>query len=164
MQIQVYDFGFHFVFVWQKSGQSKSLAHVLVRRLLCRHSKKLIAAWALLALVTALSLTVGRIGPAQDPSHTLSSPLVFAFGFVIFQGLLSPLFAALTLLLTATLQIGFLSEALSNRVLGWLAPITYEIYLLHPLVSPSLACNASCCTQCSPLHVVPMCPALTSLL
>lgn len=95
----------------------------------------------MLALLVAACLTVGRIGPAQDPGHTLANPAAFTYGFVIMQGLLNPLLAALNLMLTTTQQGGWLAKFLSSRLMGWLAPITYEMYLIHPLVRLLQGCT-----------------------
>ncbi len=53
-------------------------------------------------------------------------------------GVLSPLLPALTLVLMTTHQPGasaVAAKALSHRAFVWLADLTYDIYLLHPLVS-----------------------------
>jgi peptidoglycan/LPS O-acetylase OafA/YrhL len=111
-------------------------------RPICRNSRKLATAWLLLAVCVGGSLAVGRIGPTPDSGHALAQPAAFAFAFVIVQGLLSPLLAALTLVLTSTQKAGaagLAARLLSSRAFTWLAPITYEIYLIHPMVSKCIA-------------------------
>jgi len=80
-----------------------------------------------------------KIGLAHEPDHPLSDRVIFSFGFTVAVGILSPLVPSCLLALTCTKQSGLsslLGPLLSMQPLSALADISYEVYLLHPLVSP----------------------------
>ena len=79
-----------------------------------------------------------KVGAAHDPQHPLSDRGTFTFAVTVIVGILSPLTAACLLALLCTRQLGparLLSRLLSSRMLAALADVSYDIYLLHPLVS-----------------------------
>ena len=90
-------------------------------------------------MLLAASLLAGcaqnKVGLMPDPQHMLADPLLLGFSFTFVAGFLSPLLPALLLALTTTGEWGALARGLSGRSLTWLAGVSYDIYLLHPLVS-----------------------------
>ncbi len=99
-------------------------------------------AWALLACGVLLACRLDRIGPEQDRNHPLADPVIFFAAFTLGQGFLLPLLPALTLLLTTTHLPGppaLLAKLLSHWLFARLAEISYEMYLLHPLVGPFIS-------------------------
>lgn len=106
--------------------------------LLGRHHGKLLAGLAAIFLSTAFGSAQNKVGIAPDPAHPLSDPVLLGIGLVFQVGLVLPLVTALALVLTTTGQSGLpkrLADALSSQPLIQLADISYDIYLLHPLVS-----------------------------
>ncbi|BDA51507.1 hypothetical protein COCOBI_19-0620 [Coccomyxa sp. Obi] len=107
------------------------------KRTLSRHSGKLQALWIFLAAFNFAGCFINMVGPHRDPSNPLANPVACAFAYICIQGVLSPLLPALTLVLTTTHQPGasaLVAKVLSHHAFVWLADITYDIYLLHPLV------------------------------
>lgn len=98
-----------------------------------------------------------KVGAAHDTQHPLSDRTTFTFAVTVIVGILSPLTATCLLALLCTQQPGparLLSRLLSSRVLAAVADVSYDIYLLHPLVSTlstvvSLKAlhGISCCLQ-----------------
>ena len=80
-----------------------------------------------------------KIGAAHEPDHMLADRVVFSLAFTFVVGLLCPLVPSCLLALVCTRQPGLsrlLARLLSVRPLSSLAEVSYEVYLLHPLVSP----------------------------
>jgi peptidoglycan/LPS O-acetylase OafA/YrhL len=75
-----------------------------------------------------------KVGLVPEPQHTLADPWVLGFAFTFIAGFLSPLLPALLLALSTTHEQEALACGLSSRTLTWLGGISYDIYLLHPLV------------------------------
>ena len=84
-----------------------------------------------------MACSLDRIGPVPDPEHPLADPIIFFAAFTLGQGFFLPLLPALTLLLT-TMQLpgplALLTRLLSHGILARLADVSYEMYLLHPVV------------------------------
>lgn len=122
---------FSLVYIIQEGFQSWIL-------LLGRHHGKLLAGLAAIFLSTAFGSAQPKVGIAPDPAHPLADPVLLGVGLVFQVGLVLPLVTALALVLTTTGQSGLpkrLADALSSQLLIQLADISYDIYLLHPLVS-----------------------------
>ena len=97
-----------------------------------------------------------KVGAAPDPQHLLSDRAAFTFAITVIVGILSPLTAACLLALLCTRQPGparLLSRLLSSRMLAALADVSYDVYLLHPLVSV-----LSSLTVLGFLHIAPYHP------
>lgn len=80
---------------------------------------------------------MNKIGYEHDPKHPLADPVMFCIVGTFMIGLLSPLGTALVLVLTTSGQAGLpkkLAKVLSSRPLAKLADLSYDIYLVHPLV------------------------------
>lgn len=80
-----------------------------------------------------------KIGAVHEPGHPLSDCLVFTLAFTFVVGLLCPLVPSCLLALVCTGQPGpggLLGRLLRMNLLNSLADVSYEVYLLHPLVSP----------------------------
>lgn len=95
-----------------------------------------------------------KIGAVHEPDHPLADRVVFSLAFTFVVGLLCPLVPACLLALVCTRQPGLsrlLGRLLSMKMLSGLADVSYEVYLLHPLVSPN---SAKCdCSLNLPLEV-----------
>ena len=80
-----------------------------------------------------------KVGAAHEPNHPLSDRVLFSFAFTFVVGVFCPLVPTCLLALVCSGQPGlsrFLAWLLSSRTLSALADVSYEVYLLHPLVSP----------------------------
>ena len=111
----------------------------------CRWRRQIIAAMLFAAVNAWGGCFQYKIGLAHEPDHPLSDRVIFSFGFTVAVGILSPLVPSCLLALTCTEQSGLsslLRRLLSMQPLRALADVSYEVYLLHPLVSPpeSLQC------------------------
>lgn len=88
------------------------------------------------ALITADCRT-NSYGPKPNPDHPAANPAILAIGFVFHTGLLQPLLPA-SILVLACAGVGrpsaVLAKLLSAGVLRWVADISFDVYLLHPLV------------------------------
>ena len=88
------------------------------------------------ALITADCRT-NSYGPKPNPDHPAANPAILAIGFVFHTGLLQPLLPASVLVL-ACAGVGrtsaVIAKFLSTDVLRWVADISFDVYLLHPLV------------------------------
>ena len=109
-----------------------------------RHQGKVaVAAVALLALMVA-DYRTNSYGPTPDPKHPGANPATLAVGFVLVTGLLQPLVPCLAILLAcAKLPDGpsaLLGRALSWRGFRWVAGLSYDVYLLHPIVILAVWC------------------------
>lgn len=108
----------------------------------CRWRRQIIAAMLFAAVNAWGGCFQYKIGLAHEPDHPLSDRVIFSFGFTVAVGILSPLVPSCLLALTCTKQSGLsslLGRLLSMQPLSALADISYEVYLLHPLVSPTEA-------------------------
>lgn len=89
----------------------------------------------------------------HDPSSMLANPGLLFAAFVLMVGLFQPLLAALVVLLLTTRQSGGWAASarfLSRPAFQSLAGLSYDIYLLHPLVSFSLlSCASDASLPCS---------------
>ncbi|KAK9907547.1 hypothetical protein WJX75_005734 [Coccomyxa subellipsoidea] len=111
--------------------------HPSCKQKMARHSSWLHVLWACLALSNFAGCFVNKVGPHSDPTHLLANPINCAFAYVVITGVLSPLLPALTLLLITSKGVGTpsaVTRLFSAPVFKWLADITYNIYLIHPLV------------------------------
>ena len=91
-----------------------------------------------------------KIGAEHEPDHPLADRVVFSFAFTFVVGFLCPLVPSCLLALMCTRQPGLsrlLGRLLSTRLLSGLAEVSYEVYLLHPLVSPSSALTSLLFTE-----------------
>lgn len=103
----------------------------------CRHQNKVMSASVVLAALVVADCRTNSYGPDPDPDHPAANPAVLAVGFVLVTGLLQPLLPFCLLLLSCAGLSGaprVLSGALSVRVLKWVADVSYDVYLLHPMV------------------------------
>ena len=79
-----------------------------------------------------------KIGFEPDATHRMSEPAALVVGVVLLTGLVQPLLPALTIVMATTAQAGSAWAAaasfLSQPPLLAFADITYDMYLLHPLV------------------------------
>ena len=91
----------------------------------------------LLALIIADCRT-NSYGPQPDPSHPAANAGVLALGFVLVTGLLQPLLPFLAVLLSCArlpgLHWAVLHGVLTCAPLRWVADVSYDVYLLHPIV------------------------------
>lgn len=81
-----------------------------------------------------------KIGAVHEPEHLLADRVIFSFAFTFVVGLMCPLVPACLLALVCTRQPGLgrlLGRLLSMKLPSGLADVSYEVYLLHPLVSPN---------------------------
>ena len=81
-----------------------------------------------------------KIGAVHEPDHPLSDPIVFTLAFTFVVGVLCPLVPSCLLALVCSGQLGpggLLGRLFSMKLLSSLADVSYEVYLLHPLVSPN---------------------------
>ncbi|KAK9907461.1 hypothetical protein WJX75_004077 [Coccomyxa subellipsoidea] len=104
---------------------------------LSRHSTGLHALWACLALSNFAGCFVNKVGPQLDPTHLMANPMNCAFAYILIAGVLSPLLPALTLLLVTSKGVGTpsaVTNLFSLPVFKWFADITYDIFIIHPLV------------------------------
>ena len=104
---------------------------------LFRHGGKVAcAATALLALLTVNCCT-NSYGAQPDPSHPAANPAVLAVGFVFIDGLLQPMLPFLLILLACAQLPGpsaALRKVLTCTPLKRVADVSYDVYLLHPIV------------------------------
>ena len=103
----------------------------------CRHSNKLSAATFAIFVVINAGSAKPKIGYQPDPLHPMADPAALFAAFVVLVGLVQPSLPALILLLTTTSQSGPAGAAaafLSRPIFQKLAGISYDLYLLHPLV------------------------------
>lgn len=108
--------------------------YVLLSR---RNQWKAGTATVLLSALIIADCCTNSYGPKPDPNHPAANPAVLAVGFVFVTGLLQPLLPALILLLACAGlggPYGVLAKALSIRPLKWVADVSYDVYLLHPLL------------------------------
>ena len=81
-------------------------------------------------------------GPASNASHPAAKVWVLAIGFVLFTGLLQPLLPFMIVLLTCNkFSIGHVSNLARGLSAWWLtsfSELTFDIYLLHPIVIMAL--------------------------
>ena len=115
--------------------------------MLCRHNGKLLVAAVAIFLMMIGGSAQQKIGLEHDPTHPTADPVILGGAIIIQMGLVSPLFTVLSLLLTTTGQTGLskqLSGALSSRLLARVADLSYDIYLVHPLVSAPPLCWHYC--------------------
>ena len=100
----------------------------------------LLAGCLALSAFTALTLTYPRFGPEPDPSHYLAQIFPLFVGYVLTPGLVQPLAAATAVLVvTAGSQGGGMcarvAHLLSQPAFLRLADLSYNFFLLHPMVS-----------------------------
>lgn len=103
----------------------------------CRHQWKAVAATAVLFALISADCCVNSYGPTPDPNHPAANPAVLAAGFVFATGLLQPLLPA-SILMLACAGLSGLSSVL-EKLLSWkelrrVADLSYDVYLLHPLI------------------------------
>ena len=113
--------------------------HALERlRVCCRHCHKLAAVTIALLWLIIIDLRISTYGATPNPHHPAANPMVLALAFVVFTGLMQPLLPCLILLLTCNGQVkGFMNPVaslLSAKWLSRLANMSFDIYLLHPIV------------------------------
>ena len=87
-----------------------------------------------------------KVGAAHEPDHPLSDRVLFSFAFTFVVGVFCPLVPTCLLALVCSGQPGLsrlLARLLSSRALSALADVSYEVYLLHPLVRPPAASSTS---------------------
>lgn len=130
----------------------------------CRHSAKLAAAAAALLLLVLGMAAEPKTGFEPDAGHSMSQPATLFIGVVLLSGLLQPLLPALVVLMATTAQLGsawaHAASSLSRPPFLSFADITYDIYLLHPLVRlapcPMNTVHAACMPvlQSSSLHLL----------
>ncbi|EIE18239.1 hypothetical protein COCSUDRAFT_45501 [Coccomyxa subellipsoidea C-169] len=104
---------------------------------MARHSRRLHTLWICLILSNFIGFFVNKNGPQVDPNHIMADPVNLAFAFIGIRGVLSPVLPALTLALITNKRMGetsMVARAFSLPVFQWLAGITYDIFLTHPLV------------------------------
>ncbi|BDA41092.1 probable nose resistant to fluoxetine protein 6 at N-terminal half [Coccomyxa sp. Obi] len=105
--------------------------------LITRHSGKLLVATVAVFLMMMGGSAEQKIGLEHDPAHPTADPVILGGAIIVQMGLISPLLTVFTLLLTTTGQAGLpkrLADALSNPLLARVADLSYDIYLVHPLV------------------------------
>ena len=106
--------------------------------MLCRHNGKLLVATVAIFLMMMGGSAQQKVGLEHDPTHPTADPVILGGAIIIQMGLISPLLAVFSLLLTTTGQTGLskqFSDALSSQLLARVADLSYDIYLVHPLVS-----------------------------
>lgn len=77
-------------------------------------------------------------GPTPNAEHPAANPYVLATGFVIFTGLLQPLLPCILVILVCKYQsgglAGIVAHALSRAWFSHLAHVSFNVYLLHPII------------------------------
>jgi peptidoglycan/LPS O-acetylase OafA/YrhL len=129
----------------------------------CRHRNKLAAAAAALLAVVLAASAEQKIGYRPDPASIMAHPAALFAGFVLLAGLLQAAAPALVLAMaitTARQGVGPWAHAarfLSAPAFLGFADITYDIYLLHPLVCCllPLSCLHACMCVQETLHGYP---------
>ncbi len=103
----------------------------------CRHQWKAVAVAGLLSALITADCCTNSYGSKPNPDHPAANPAILAIGFVFHTGLLQPLLPA-SILVLACAGLGgpsaVLAKLLSSGVLRWVADISFDVYLLHPLV------------------------------
>ncbi len=110
--------------------------------MLCRWRRQITAVMLLASIPAFGGCFQYKIGAVHEPDHPLADRVVFSLAFTFVVGLLCPLVPACLLALVCTRQPGLsklLGRLLSMKMLNGLADVSYEVYLLHPLVSPDSA-------------------------
>lgn len=107
----------------------------------CRWRTQLTIALLLVSIPAFGGCFQYKVGLAHEPDHLLSDRAIFTLAFTFVVGVFCPLAPSclLALLCTQQQQRGLsrlLARLLSGRALSALADVSYEVYLLHPLVSP----------------------------
>lgn len=95
------------------------------------------ASAALLSALIIADCCTNSYGPRPDPKHPAAHPAILAVGFVFVTGLLQPLLPTSILILTCAGMRGpsaVLARMFSNGMLKWVADVSYDVYLLHPIV------------------------------
>lgn len=115
--------------------------------MLCRHTGKLLVATGAIFFILMGGSAQQKIGLEHEPAHPTADPVILGGAIIIQMGLISPLLTVLALVLTTTGQTGLskrLADTLSNQLLARVAELSYDIYLVHPLVSviPSTGMHA----------------------
>ena len=108
---------------------------------ICRYRMALVSVTLFLAALLVSGCAQNKVGMEADPNHMMADPLLLGVSFTLVAGFLSPLFPALLLVLTTTGEWGTLACGSLGRSLTWLSGLSYDIYLLHPLVRPCLCCK-----------------------
>lgn len=112
---------------------------------------------ALLALIIADCRT-NSYGPAPDPEHPGANLVTLAVGFVLVSGLLQPLLPCLVLLLACAKLPGpsaLLGRVLSWGLFRWVSDLSYDVYLLHPIVIFAVWCVLPPSVWFDPNHAAP---------
>ena len=112
---------------------------------------------ALLALVIA-DCRSNSYGATPDASHPAANPAVLAVAFVLVTGLLQPMVPCLMLLLACAKLPGvsaLLGSFLSMAAFQWVADLSYDVYLLHPIVILAVWCVLPPSVWFDPHHATP---------
>jgi peptidoglycan/LPS O-acetylase OafA/YrhL len=82
-----------------------------------------------------LTLFGNRFGPYPDPTHPLADPATLLVGAVGVTGLLQPASLAFLIALAVVAPSeSRISRVLSARAWGVVSDVSYDVYLLHPMV------------------------------
>ena len=115
---------------------------------MCRWRRQLTALMLLAAVPAFGGCFQYKIGAAHEPDHPLADRVLFSLAFTFVVGFLCPLVPSCLLALVCTKQPGLsrlLGQLLSTKLLSGLADVSYEVYLLHPLVSTYRLCSSWYC-------------------
>ena len=95
-----------------------------------------------LVWITIADLRTNVYGPMSDPGHPAAKAWVLAIGFVFFTGLLQPLLPCIIVVLVCNKYskgyVRILARGLSAAWLSRISEVTFDIYLLHPIVIMAL--------------------------
>lgn len=104
----------------------------------CRHGGKLATFTLALAGLVFMDCCTNSYGPMPSGNGYKANPMGVAIGFVLFTGLMQPMLPCMILLISCNSQSRglnrLLSRALSASWLSKLGQLSFDVYLLHPII------------------------------